>query len=91
MSRHRPHTYIYIYICVYEYVVKLKAGPMFAIFKVKNWSTFLFISVSLQKEETFKKQKQQQKTQISKVKNWSNLLRNILGPVLNLDLDQLQL
>ena len=29
------NTYIYIY------AVKLKAGPMFALFKVKNWSIFV--------------------------------------------------
>ena len=48
--------YIYIYI----YAVKLKTGPIVALFKVKNWSIFLFfcflflkISFSLQKEEDF--------------------------------------
>ena len=41
---------------IYIYAVKLKTGPMFALFKVKNWSNFccfffLKISFSLQKEE----------------------------------------
>ena len=63
---------IYIYIHIYIYAVKLKTGPIFALFKVKNWSIFYFffcflflkISFSLQKEEDFwktSKKKQQKK------------------------------
>ena len=37
------HIYIYIlYVYIYIYAVKLKSGPMFALFKVKKWSIFLF-------------------------------------------------
>ena len=34
------HSRIYIYICTYVYffAVKLKTGPSFGSFKVKNWS-----------------------------------------------------
>ena len=47
---------------IYIYAVKLKTGPRFALFKVKNWSNvflfflfflFLKISFSLQNEEDF--------------------------------------
>ena len=43
------------HIYIYMRAVELKAGPMFALFCVKNWSIFLFlkISLSLQKEEDF--------------------------------------
>ena len=74
-----------MYACMYGiYAVKLKSGPIFALFKVKKWSIFLFfggfyfsqIPFSLQKEEDFrkkqKKKKQQQKNTIFKVKKWSN-------------------
>ena len=81
------------------YAVKLKTGPRFALFKVKNWSiffvffVFLFskISFSLQKEEDFWKtsqKKQQKKTQFLKLKTGPIMLRNILGPVFNFNLDQ---
>ena len=48
---------------------------------------FLKISFSLQKEEDKNKQKTTQNT-ISKLKTGPMMLRNILGPMFNLDLDQ---
>ena len=59
------YKYIYIYICC-----KVKSGPIFALFKVKKWSIFLFfwgfyfsiISFSLQKEEEFWKTRQKTTT-----------------------------
>ena len=59
------HMCVYIYI----YAVKLIIGPIFALFKVKNWSNVLFlfgslflkISFSLQKEEDFFKQAKNKK------------------------------
>ena len=66
---------------IYIYAVKLKSGPIFALFKVKKWSKFLLflfskISFSLQKEEDFWKKKKSKKTQQKnttfKVKKWSN-------------------
>ena len=53
---------LHISLYLYTYAVKLKTGPIFALFKVKNWSIFflfffaflfLKISFSLQKEEEF--------------------------------------
>ena len=57
--------YIYIYI----FAVELKAGPRFALLCVKIDPSFWFlkISLSLQKEEDFSKNKTN-----SSVKNWSN-------------------
>ena len=81
---------LYIYI----YAVKLKTGPRFALFKVKNWSSFLFlflkISSPCRKKRIFEKQakKTTKKNTISKVKNWSNYVAQILGPVFNFNLDQ---
>ena len=34
--------YIYIYIYIYIYAVKLLTGPSLGVFKVINWSMFLF-------------------------------------------------
>ena len=53
-----------ISLYTYIYAVKLKADPMFALFIVKHWSIFVFlfstISFSLQKEESFSKNKREQ-------------------------------
>ena len=86
---------VYIYI----YVVKLKAGPMFALFKVKNWSIFfvflffIFENLILPAErrgflKKKNKQKTTKKTQFLKLKAGPIMLRNILGPVFNFHLDQ---
>ena len=66
---------------IYIYAVKLKTGPIFALFKVKNWSNFfVFLDFYFQKSHSpcrkkriFEKQaKKTTKNTISKVKNWSN-------------------
>ena len=64
--------------------LKLKTGPFFFVF------LFSKISFSLQKEEDFEKQakKKQQKKQFLKLKTGPIMLRNILGPVFNFNLDQ---
>ena len=77
----------YMYMCA----VKLKIGPLFAFFEVKHWSMFcvflfLKISLSLRKEE-LKKHKKNNKHNCQSEKNGPILLRSILGPVFNLDLD----
>ena len=45
------------------YAVELRAGPRFALFRVKNWSKFFFlflkISFSLQIEEVFQRKSKQ--------------------------------
>ena len=63
----------YFMLYIYVYAVKLKAGPIFAVFIVKAGSFLVFllffvfkISFSLQKEGTF--EKKQQNT-LLKVKN----------------------
>ena len=86
-------------LSLYIYAVELKTGPIFALFEVKNWSIFLGflvfflflkISFSLQKEEDFWKtsKKTTKKTQFLKLKTGPIMLRNILGPVFNFNLDQ---
>ena len=58
---HAIYLYLYLYLSIYIYAVKLKSGPIFALFKVKSGPicfvcfAFLFsrISFSLQKEEEF--------------------------------------
>ena len=78
--------YIYIYICA----VKLKAGPISALFKVKNWSKFFFFEnrVLPAERRPFQKEQKQQEPHFSKLKAGQSLLRNMLGPILNFDLDQ---
>ena len=87
-----------MHIYIYIYAVKLKTGPRFALFKVKNWSIFLvffflvfffFIFENLilpaERRGFLKKNKQKQqqkKTQFLKLKTGPIMLRNILGPVL---------
>ena len=69
---------------------------MFALLEVKTWSIFCFgffqdlvlPAESRTEDKHSKKQKQQQKTQFSKLKIGPTLLRNILGLIFNLDLDQ---
>ena len=67
----------------YIYAVKLKAGPIFAPFKVNNWSTVFFLIVLkshspcrkkriFEKQQQAKKKNNNNKNTISKVKNWSN-------------------
>ena len=65
----QPYIYIYTYthmICIYIYMVKLKIGPMFALFKGKNWSNFLFFFESLilpaERRGFLKNKQKQQKT-----------------------------
>ena len=82
------------------HAVKLiKGGPIFALFKVKKWSIFLFlffllfskILFSLQKEEDLWKTspKTTKKTQFVKLKSGPIMLRNIIGPLFNFNLDHL--
>ena len=81
---------IYIYI----YAVKLKIGPIVALFKVKNWSIFLFFffenRIPPAERRGFWKtsKKDNKKTQFLKLKTGPIMLRNILGPVFNFNLDQ---
>ena len=75
------------------HAVELKTGPIVAFFVLKNWSKFfcfLKISLSLQKEEDFKKKKKKETKNdpILVLKTGPILLRNILGPVFNASLDQ---
>ena len=86
---------IYIYI----YAVKLKSGPIFALFKVKKWSNvfvffvfFFFFQKSrspCRKKRIFEKQAQKtttKKTQFLKLKSGPIMLRNIIGPLFNFNL-----
>ena len=91
------HTYIYIFIYTHThiYAVKLRTGPIFALFKVKNWSIFCFYfwksHSPCRKKRMFEKQAKKQKTKkrtILKLKTGPIMLRNILGPVFNFNLDQ---
>ena len=97
LLRKMLNMHMYIYIHIYIYAVKLKTSPIFALFKVKNWSicfVFFFIFENLilpaERKSFFEnKQKQQQtKTQFLKLKTGPIMLRNILGPVFNFNLDQ---
>ena len=85
---------IYIYI----YAVKLKSGPIFALFKVKKWSNlfvffvfFVFKNLVLPAErrgflKNKPKKKQQKKNTIFKLKSGPIMLRNIIGPLFNFNL-----
>ena len=82
---------------IYIYAVKLRTGPIFALFKVKNWSSFSFwfflkISFSLQTEDGFWKQAKNKKkthTHLLKLKTGPIMLHNILGPIFNFNLDHI--
>ena len=70
---------MYVCVYIYMYAVKLKTGPMFALFKVKNWSIFCFafifenLIIPCRKKRIFEKQaKTTTKNTISKAKSWSN-------------------
>ena len=86
--------YIYIYICICA--VKLKTGPIFALFKAKNWSIFLFflflifenLILPAERRGFLKNKQKQQKKHILKLKTGPIMLRNMLGPVFNFNLDQ---
>ena len=91
---HEREIDIYIYI----YVVKFKSGPIFALFKVKKWSNFFvffFVFIFQQsrspcrKKRIFEKQakKTTKKTQFLKLKSGPIMLRNIIGPLFNFNLD----
>ena len=80
----------------YVYAVKLKNWSNFSLFKVKNWSIlcflflFLKISFSLQKGGFLKnKQKTTTKTHFLKLKTGPIMLRDMLGPFFNFNLDQM--
>ena len=76
--------------------VKLKSGPFFAFLKVTGQMFCLFfvfwfskISFSLHKEEDFSKTcKNNPKKHFYKLKTGPIMLRNMLGPIFNLYLDQ---
>ena len=74
---------------IYIYAVKLKTGPSFALFKVKNWSIFCFFCFFIfenlilpAERRGFLKKKQAKKTtkktQFLKSKTGPIMLRNIL-------------
>ena len=83
-----------MYIHRHIYAVKLKIGPLFAIFKSKSGPFFVFLFWKFyspcRKKRIFEKQakQQQKKTQFLKLKTGPIMLRNILGPVFNFNLDQ---
>ena len=77
----------------YIYAVKLKSGPIFALFKVKKWSNFfvvfvLFVFKNLvlpaERRGILKNKPKNNKNKHNfKVKKWSN----IIGPLFNFNLD----
>ena len=78
--------------------IKLQSGPIFALFKVKKWSIFLFFwgfyffqkyRSPCRKKRIFEKQAQKttKKTQFLKLKSGPIMLRNIIGPLFNFNLD----
>ena len=77
-------------ICIYICAVKLKTGPIFALFKVKTGPFFVFLFLPCRKKRIFEKQakKTTKKTQFLLLKTGPIMLRNILGPVFNFNLDQ---
>ena len=88
----------------HRYAVELKIGPIFAFLQVKNWSFFCFfccffcffcffvfeyLFLPAETRGFFKnKQETTPKTQLYKLKYSPIMLRNILGPVFILYLDQ---
>ena len=73
---------------IYIYAVKLKSGPIFALFKVKKWSNFLFFLVFIfqksrspcRKKRIFEnKPKNNKNTQFLKLKSGPTMLRNIIN------------
>ena len=88
----------YIYICC-----KVKTGPRFALLYVKNWSKLFFVLFFFvffkhliflaERKRIFEKKKQaktttKKNTFFYKLKLGPIMLRNMLGPVFNLYLDQ---
>ena len=78
---------MHIYIYIYVYVVELFSGPRFASLCAKSWSTFCIVfAVCFRKSRCPCRKKRittiNKNNTILRVENWSNLLRNILGPVL---------
>ena len=86
------HIYIYLYI----YAVELKTGPRFPFYKLETGHVFPFfffifknrILPAERRGSLKNKQKQPKKTHCYKLKTGPIMLRNILGPVFNLYLDQ---
>ena len=79
------------------HAVKLKTGPRFPFYKLKTGPFVLFVFAFFQKSHSpcrkkriFEKQAKnnQKKTHLYKLKTGPIMLRNILGPVFNLYLDQ---
>ena len=78
------------------FAVKLKSGPIFALFKVKKWSNLFVLGVFIfqksrspcRKKMIFEKHaKNNKKTQFLKLKSGPIMLRNIIGPLFNFNLD----
>ena len=89
------YTSLSLSLYIYIYTVKLKTGPRFAFYKLKLVQFFLAFYFQkshspCRKKRIFEKQtkKQQTNTHFYKLKTGPIMLRNILGPVFNLYLDQ---
>ena len=73
------HMYVCMYVCMYVHMyicaVELKTGPIFAFSSVKNWSTFCFCkSHPPCRKKRIVQKKEENKKNISSVKNWSNFV-----------------